>query len=159
MAALGMGYVGMTTEYPGRGNPQRSLELLWGEPKVPSRGPKPGLDLARIVRTAIELADAEGLAALSMRRVAERLGVGAMSLYTYIPGKAELLDLMLDQVQGELLMEELPGGDWRARLEARARQDWALYERHPWLLQICPCHFPPLRSHCAIGDEEISTMY
>jgi AcrR family transcriptional regulator len=86
---------------------------------------------------AIELADAEGLAALSMRRVADRLGVGTMSLSTYVPGKAELLDLMLDVVLAE---EARPGADagWRAGLELRAREDWALYHRHPWILQISP---------------------
>jgi AcrR family transcriptional regulator len=126
----------MTTEYLGKGDPRRSLALLWGEEAGPRRGPKPGLDVARIVGAAIELADAEGLTALSIRRVAERLGVGAMSLYTYIPGKAELLDLIHDRVLGELLAEPLPEGDWRVLLEARARQDWALYERHPWLLGI-----------------------
>lgn len=148
----------MTTEYPGRGNPQRSLELLWGEPKVPARGPKPGLDLARIVRAAIELADAEGLAALSMRRVAERLGVGAMSLYTYVPAKAELLDLMLDRVQGELLTEAAPGGGWRARLEARARQDWALYERHPWLLQIAAARSALGPNETALYELRLATV-
>ena len=58
--------------------------------------------MATIVAAAIELADADGLAAVSMRRVAERLGKSAMALYTYVPGKAELLDLMLDTVYGEL---------------------------------------------------------
>ncbi|HEY1176756.1 MAG TPA: TetR/AcrR family transcriptional regulator, partial [Phytomonospora sp.] len=69
---------------------------MWGVRERSSRGPKQGLTIEAIVRTAIALADAEGLAALSMRKVAERLGVGTMSLYTYVPGKPELLDLMLD---------------------------------------------------------------
>lgn len=131
----------MTTEYSGSGDPKRSMELLWGARKEPSRGPKPGIDLARIVRAAVELADAEGLAALSMRQVAARLGVGAMSLYTYVPGKAELLDLMLDLVLGEIVSGELgvpadANAEWRVKLETLARQDWALYQRHPWVLQI-----------------------
>jgi AcrR family transcriptional regulator len=62
---------------------------------------KSGLNVDRIVQTAIEVVDAEGLAAVSMRRVAERLAVGTMSLYTYVPGKAELIDVMLDTVYGE----------------------------------------------------------
>ena len=66
-----------------------------------SRGPKRRTDLDSVVRAAIELADAEGLDAVSMRRVAERLGIGTMSLYTYVPGKGELLDLMLDTVYGQ----------------------------------------------------------
>jgi AcrR family transcriptional regulator len=124
------------TEYSGGGDPVRSLELLWGAQKRPTRGPRPGLSVERIVRAAIELADAGGLEALSMRRVAERLGVGAMSLYTYVPAKAELLDLMLDAVLGEVARPDGAGGGWRAGLELRAREDWALYHRHPWMLQV-----------------------
>jgi AcrR family transcriptional regulator len=126
----------MTTEYSGRGDPERSLALLWGTRKSPTRGPRPGLSVERIVRAAIEVADAEGLAALSMRRVADRLGVGAMSLYTYVPGKAELLDVMLDTVLGEVAEPDGAAEGWRARLEARAREDWALYQRHPWVLHV-----------------------
>ncbi|MFC7716310.1 TetR/AcrR family transcriptional regulator C-terminal domain-containing protein [Nonomuraea recticatena] len=71
-----------------------------------------------------------------MRRVAEKLGVGTMSLYTYVPGKPELLDVMLDTVYGETARpEDVPGG-WRGRLEQIARENWALYLRHPWLLQV-----------------------
>ena len=127
----------MTTDYGGSGDPARSLPLLWRDQKRPTRGPRPGLTVDRIVAAAVELADAEGLAALSMRRVAERLGVGTMSLYTYVPGKAELLDVMLDTVLGEVARPDGTGG-WRAGLELRAREDWALFHRHPWMLQISP---------------------
>jgi AcrR family transcriptional regulator len=127
----------VTTEYGGGGDPARSLPLLWRDQKRPTRGPRPGLTVNRIVAAAIELADAEGLGALSMRRVAERLGVGTMSLYTYVPGKAELLDVMLDTVLAEVVRPAGAGG-WRAGLEQRAREDWALFHRHPWMLQISP---------------------
>jgi AcrR family transcriptional regulator len=127
----------VTTDYTGGGDPARSLRLLWRDQKRPSRGPRPGLSVDRVVAAAIELADAEGLAALSMRRVAERLGVGTMSLYTYVPAKAELLDLMLDTVLAEVARPD-PAGGWRAGLELRAREDWALFHRHPWILQISP---------------------
>jgi AcrR family transcriptional regulator len=126
----------MTTEYPGRGDPARSLELLWGAQKPPTRGPKPGLSVQRIVQAAIEVADAESLQALSMRRVATELGVGTMSLYTYVPGKAELLDVMLDTVLGEVARPDGVAGGWRAKLEAYARAQWAHYHRHPWVLQV-----------------------
>ncbi|MEH0844631.1 TetR/AcrR family transcriptional regulator [Micromonospora sp. CPCC 205711] len=132
----------MTVEYSGTGDPARSLALLWRTSEKPSRR---GGDLSvdRIVRAAIEVADTEGLAALSMRRVAERLGVGTMSLYTHVPGKGELLDVMLDTVYGETARpREVPGG-WRARLEQIARENWALYLRHPWLLQVATTR-PPL---------------
>jgi AcrR family transcriptional regulator len=126
----------MTTEYSGSGDLARTLALLWGTQEKPSRGPKQGLTVEQIVRTAIEVADAEGLAALSMRRVAERLGVGTMSLYTYVPGKAELVDLMLDRASGETARPDDRPGDWRVRLEQVARENWALYHRHPWMLQV-----------------------
>jgi AcrR family transcriptional regulator len=126
----------VTTEYTGAGDPKRIMELLWGGPERVRRGPKPKLTVDQIVEAAIAIADTEGLAALSMRRVAERLGVTAMSLYTYVPGKAEILDLMLDRVCGETAKpDDVPGG-WRARLELVARETWALYLRHPWLLHV-----------------------
>jgi AcrR family transcriptional regulator len=124
-------------DYSGAGDPARSLALLWRDQKRPTRGPRPGLTVDRIVAAAVELADAEGLEALSMRRVAERLGVGTMSLYTYVPGRAELLDVMLDTVLAEVARPDGAGG-WRAGLERRAREDWALFHRHPWILQISP---------------------
>ncbi|MEV0147383.1 MULTISPECIES: TetR/AcrR family transcriptional regulator [unclassified Nonomuraea] len=126
----------MTTEYFGRGDPARSLALLWRTSERASRKGKPDLSVDRIVRAAIEVADTEGLQALSMRRVAERLGVGTMSLYTYVPGKPELFDVMLDTVYGEIDRSEDPPGGWRERLEHIARQNWALYLRHPWLAQV-----------------------
>ena len=125
----------MATEYGGSGDPKRSMELLWGTREPARRGPRPRLTVDQIVRTAIRIADAEGLAALSMRRVGERLGVTAMSLYTYVPSKAELVDVMLDTALGELEPPEA-GEGWRARLERVARQNWALYQRHPWMLQV-----------------------
>ncbi len=125
------------TETSGSGDIVRTLELLWDTGKRPSRGPKPGLTLDRIVEAAVQVADAEGLEAVSMRRLATELGTGTMSLYRYVPGKAELLDLMLDRVQR---VDDTPGvmgdGSWRAALETLARETLALYRRHPWLLQV-----------------------
>ncbi|WP_020673481.1 TetR/AcrR family transcriptional regulator [Amycolatopsis nigrescens] len=126
------------TEYSGSGDPKRTLELLWGLQERPSRGPKARLTVPEITATAVKLADADGFAALSMRRMAEQLGVSTMSLYTYVPSKAELLDLMVDAVYGETARpepEEVPGG-WRGRLEQIARENATLYHRHPWLLQV-----------------------
>ncbi|MGW6541121.1 TetR/AcrR family transcriptional regulator [Streptomyces sp. NPDC055051] len=115
-----------------------SLELLWGTGERPSRGPKPGLTLDRIVGAAVTLADTEGLDAVSMRRVSAELGVGTMSLYRYVPGKNELLDLMLDRVQGEALPDGPvePPAHWREAVEALARGHLALYRAHPWLLKV-----------------------
>ncbi|MCX4823900.1 TetR/AcrR family transcriptional regulator [Streptomyces sp. NBC_01142] len=127
-----------TTETSGSGDVSRSLELLWGTGERPTRGPKPGLTLDRIVTTAIEVADAEGLAAVSMRRLSTELGTGTMSLYRYVPGKAELLDLMLDRVQGvpPTAAQPEPDADWRAAVERLARAHLELFRAHPWLLNI-----------------------
>ncbi len=119
------------TDESGRGDPTRTLELLWGTREPATRGPKPGLTVEGIARAAIALADAEGLAAVSMRRLAAELGAGTMSLYRYVPGKAELVDVMLDTVFGELA-DPPPDAGWRAALEHYARDGWALYQRHPW---------------------------
>jgi AcrR family transcriptional regulator len=133
----------MPTEYSGRGDPARTIELLWGTRERGARGPRPGLTVDRIVAAAIELADAEGLDGLSMRRVAERLGVGTMSLYRHVPGKAELLDVMVDRVSAEAARPDDAAGGWRGRLERVARANRQLYRRHPWLLQVFPGR-PPL---------------
>lgn len=126
----------MATEKRDRADPERSLALLWGAQDRPNRGPKPGLSVDAIVRAAIKVADAEGIAALSMRRVAEALGVGTMSLYTYVPAKAELFDLMLDAVIGDATQLNTGPGEWRAWLEQFANDSLAGYRRHPWLLQV-----------------------
>ena len=115
-------------------DPARGLELLWGVREPPRRGPKPKLHLRDVVRAAVELADAEGLGALSVRRVAERLGIAAMSVYTYVPGRSELVDLMVDEVYGEA--SPPPEGPWREALGRVARANHALCLRHPWLLEM-----------------------
>jgi AcrR family transcriptional regulator len=153
----------MATEYSysGRSDPQRSLQLLWRLEPKPRRGPKPGLTLDGIVETAIAVADAEGLGSLSMRRVAEELGVGTMSLYRYVPAKAELLDLMLDAVEGEVMRRDgdeapAPSGEWRAQLEHFAHTAWAGYHRHPWVLQIVAADArPPLGPNVMDGFESL----
>ncbi|MET8777314.1 TetR/AcrR family transcriptional regulator [Nocardia sp. NPDC004654] len=124
-----------TTETSGSGDLARTLDLLWDTGHRPSRGPKPTLTLDRIVEAAIRVADAEGLAAVTMRRVATELGTGTMSLYRYLPGKAELLDLMLDRVQQPPETAVPPDG-WRAMLREYAYEMLEMYRRHPWLLQV-----------------------
>lgn len=126
-----------STETSGSGDIARTMELLWETGRRPSRGPKPTLTLDQIVEAAVRVADAEGLESVSMRRVAAELGTGTMSLYRYVPGKAELLDLMLDRVQRPSENPaDLGDGGWRSALEAMARATLALYRRHPWLLQV-----------------------
>ncbi|MFF1909177.1 TetR/AcrR family transcriptional regulator [Kitasatospora sp. NPDC058218] len=115
-------------------DPKASLALLWGEQDQPRRGPKPSLTAERIVAGAIEIADAEGLDAVSMQRVAAELDVTTMALYRYFPGKAELVDLMVDSALGtpSEAIGRVPG--WRPQLTEWARQCWALYRHHPWIL-------------------------
>jgi AcrR family transcriptional regulator len=121
----------------------RRLALLWGLQPGSARKSRSDLSIEKIISAAIETADADGAGALSMRRVAERLGAGTMSLYTYIPGKEELIDLMLDSVYGEMSRPAAPPEDWRAKLELIARENWLLARRHPWILQISTTR-PPL---------------
>src|SRR5690606_29277830 len=78
----------------------KSIELMWGLAPAGTRGPRRGLSLEQIVDTAIELADEEGFAALSMNKVAERLGFTAMSLYRYVDSKSTLVEIALDRVLG-----------------------------------------------------------
>ncbi|MGQ0617163.1 MAG: TetR/AcrR family transcriptional regulator [Acidimicrobiia bacterium] len=121
----------MADERAGSGNIGRTLQLLWDPESSSGRGPRRSLRVAAIVDMAVEIADERGLAAVSIRSVAAELGVGAMTLYRYIPSKAELLDLMLDRVnQPEL--DRLPTG-WRPAMEAVGRELWRLYTTHRWL--------------------------
>jgi AcrR family transcriptional regulator len=108
---------------------------IWMRPARNSRGPDPGYSRERITAAAITIADAEGLDAISMRRVARELGAGAMSLYRYIGSKDELIELMIDETAGEVPVPE-PTGDWRRDLERVAEQQRASLLRHPWLATI-----------------------
>ncbi|SDL00929.1 regulatory protein, tetR family [Nonomuraea maritima] len=96
----------------------------------------------RIVRAAIEIADAEGLAELTMRRVADRLGMATMSLYRHVGGKDELLLFMVDAALDEFpLPRERPDG-WRTVLETSARVLWAAHREHPWMPGVTSLHRP-----------------
>jgi AcrR family transcriptional regulator len=118
-------------------DPARRLALLWGSHTTAGRS---GLTVKAIVTAAIDIANAEGVDALSMRNVAERLDVGTMSLYTHIPGKTELIDLMLDTAYGQVYSSvDEPSqqpGDWRDALRFIAGRNWELYRKHPWMLQV-----------------------
>ncbi|NVI89466.1 TetR/AcrR family transcriptional regulator [Actinomadura sp. BRA 177] len=126
----------MTTEHGDGRDLGRSLKLLWGDTTRPPRGRPPALSLDRVITAAVEVADelarTEGLDALSMRSIATRLGVGTMSLYRYVPGKSELLDLMLDHVIGVPDEDEDAEGGWREIFAAEAHRHWRLCLDHPW---------------------------
>lgn len=134
----------MTTNRSNAGDPARTLALLWREESPNSRrGPRRTFDVDAVVDTAIALADEMGLGAVSIRRVAERVGSSPMSLYTYLPGKAELLDLMLDTLYLRMERPLTSGRPWRERLEAVAATNQALYEAHPWAASVSTLR-PPL---------------
>jgi AcrR family transcriptional regulator len=119
-------------------NVDRTLGLLWrrtlGTPQG-SRGPKQRVSVDEVVSAAIAVADEDGLTAFSMRKVADRLGLKLMSIYTYVPCRAELIGLMIDEVAGEQPLSPHEGS-LRQRLAGVARQLWDEFHRHPWLLQV-----------------------
>jgi AcrR family transcriptional regulator len=121
--------------------PDGLRRLVWERPEPAPRSTPAALSRARIVASAIGLADAEGLAAVSLRRVAADLGAGPMRIYRYVESKAELLDLMVDAAYGEVDVGP-PAGDWRAGLRAIAGSLQAVAVRHPWLAGLLGSHAP-----------------
>jgi AcrR family transcriptional regulator len=110
---------------------------VWMRPEKPARGPRPSFSRAQLTEAGIRVADAEGLEALTMRRVAAEIGAGTMSLYRYIDGKDDLIDLMVDAVAVEFIPDEMEiTGDWRANLRAMAEHSRAAILRHPWLAPL-----------------------
>jgi AcrR family transcriptional regulator len=110
--------------------------LVWERPEPPSRPAPSPLSRDGIVRAAIELADADGLDAVSLRKVAAALGAGPMRLYGYLSTKEELLDLMVDAVYGEIPPPEPAGQDWRATLRSLAHRTRHAARRHEWFADL-----------------------
>jgi AcrR family transcriptional regulator len=109
---------------------------LWLRPERSGRGPAPEYSRSQIAAAAVRLADEGGLAAVSMRRVAGAIGAAPASLYRYLANREELVLLMADRAIGELDFAVERSGDWLADLLAVARQQLALFRRHPWLLDL-----------------------
>lgn len=136
------------TEYGDGTDPDRILPLLWRHrsPAKGRTGRPPRLSVDAVVAAGIAIADAEGVDAASMAKVAARLGVATMTLYTYVPSRTELVELMVDDVLGS---RELPGpGDerpplWRDQIHLYADRTLAMYREHPWLCQVSRIR-PPL---------------
>jgi AcrR family transcriptional regulator len=128
--------------YAGTLEGRRVVELLW-DPPSPSagRGPRPRTSVAEVVDAGVSIADAEGLNALSIRKVANRLGIGAMFLYTYVPGRSELIELMIDRVYADHGLPD-PALNWRARIEDWMRATLRIYADHPWLLDYNMARLP-----------------
>ncbi|MGW7530883.1 TetR/AcrR family transcriptional regulator [Amycolatopsis sp. NPDC054798] len=102
--------------------------------KAESEEDRSQLTVERVVQAGIAVADAEGLEALSMRRVAAELGAGTMALYRHVASKDDLVALMVEAALTEIPPPETPPRDWREGLERAAYRDWDLYHRHPWIL-------------------------
>ena len=117
------------------------VALLWGRRPAARRGPKPSLTVEDITRAAVAVADAEGLAAVSMARVAGEVGFAPMALYRHVRSKDDLLLLMADSAYEE--PPELGEGDWRTRLAAWAQALFDVLRRHRWFLEI-PISGPPM---------------
>jgi AcrR family transcriptional regulator len=118
---------------PSRDATAEPSPVIWARLDQSAQRPKPLLTHHQIVAAAIEIADSEGLQALSMRKVAARLGAGTMSLYRYVANKDDLLDLMVDAILGEELPDK-PSGDWRSELAEQARRVRRGARRHPWAI-------------------------
>ncbi|MCN9240598.1 TetR/AcrR family transcriptional regulator [Streptomyces sp. RY43-2] len=149
----------MATERTSAGDPARTLHLLWRDPAADRRrGPRRGLSVDAVVEAATAVADTEGLDAVTMRRVAQELGVVPMTLYTYVPGKAELLDLMLDAAYARMPRAETTGQPWRQRVAAVAEENRSLFERHPWAASVSTTRPPLGPGQMAKYEHELSVL-
>lgn len=127
-----------------------TADFFWAKRPKATRGPKAALTLDAIAEAAIAVADAEGLAAVSMQRVAADLGYTKMSLYRYLPGKPELVAAMLERGMGA--PPALPRGDWRAALSAWAEVMLQRLSGRPWALEVIALGGRP------VGPNEVGWM-
>jgi AcrR family transcriptional regulator len=131
----------------GAGDPTATLALLWraadNTPVSSRRGPRRTLSIDAVVDAATALADRDGLPALTMRSLAQVLAIAPMTIYTYVPGRAELLDLMLDAAYAQMTRTPTEGQPWQARVRAVADDNRALFTTHPWAAAISTLR-PPL---------------
>jgi len=121
---------------------------IWSLPERGERGPKPRHSRAEIAAAAIRIADAEGITAVTMRRVADELGTGTMSLYNYVPAKEHLIQLMTDQTAAEYAYPPTPPPGSQAAIADLARQGRDIAQRHPWLPAVM--HRPPPMGPCTL---------
>jgi AcrR family transcriptional regulator len=135
-----------------------SIAAAWGVRDRPHKGPKPTLSLPRIVGAAVQVADTEGLDAVSMGRVAAELGAAPMSLYRHVSAKEELLELMVDAAWGDSPGPLAPGEDWRGGL---SRWAWALRagaRRHPWVVRIPISGLPIMPREVAWFEDALACL-
>jgi AcrR family transcriptional regulator len=136
----------------------RGIALAWGVAANPQRGPKREMSVERIVEAAVEIADAEGLGAVSMAAVASRLGFTPMSLYRYVTAKEDLILLMQEEATGAPSEATRNAGGWRERLEALYREQLQHYLTHPWVLDIPISGVPATPNSAAWMDAGLSAL-
>ena len=136
----------------------RGVALAWGVAADPQRGPKREMSVERIVEAAVEIADAEGLGAVSMAAVAAKLGFTPMSLYRYVSAKDDLVLLMQEEATGAPSDATRTAGGWRERLEALYREQLQHYLRHPWVLDIPISGVPATPNSAAWMDAGLSAL-
>ncbi len=129
--------------------------VVWERPEPPDRPVPAPLSRERIVRAAIRLADADGLDAVSLRKVAAALDVGPMRLYGYIATKEELLDLMVDAVYAEI---QSTGDDWRQALRSHAEATRQAAHQHEWLADLIGGRPQLGPNTLATGDAVLAAM-
>lgn len=125
---------------------------MWGVEPAGRRGPKPGRTIEEIGEAAVGISDREGLSAVSMKAVAEELGLTTMSLYRYVDSKDELMAVMLDVAYGPADPGLTARGGWRGRLERWARAIAAARLAHPWMVQV-PLSNPPATPNVTLWTE------
>lgn len=118
----------------------RALRVLWGIDDPPVRGPKARFSAQDVALSGIELADEGGLAAVSLGRVADRLGLATTGVYRYVDSKEVLIEVMIEVAVGDPPV--LDAGTWQERCREWVRQLRRRYERHPWMSEVQPAGFP-----------------
>lgn len=127
-------------------------KLTWVAKPASTRGPKPSLSPDQIARTAVRVADAEDLAAVTMQRLAREVGLTTMALYRYVSGKADVVAMMIDSAVDPPLYIDKPALPWDTRLADWARRCLAIYQSHSWFLEATTTR------QSLMGPNELSWM-
>ena len=133
-------------------NESTGVNPAWRTKPSPGRGPKPSVSVSEIARVAIQVADAEGLEAVTMQRIAKEVGLTTMALYRYVSRKSDLVDLMIDSVSGSTLEFGKPSSPWSDRLKQWAHRCFAIYRDHLWFLEATSMR------RSIMGPNELSWM-
>jgi AcrR family transcriptional regulator len=145
---------GLVETIPGRGTVVRRRN----EPAAVTTR-RASLTRPEIVEAGVRIADADGLPLVTMRRVADSLGVSTMALYRHVPNKGDLTLRMTDSVFAGIALPEIPLADWRRRLDAGAHVFWAVFSRHPWAAEVFSISRPQLvPSVLPLAEWSLSTL-